>query len=175
MKTLKNYLIGGTFFSIILIFCVLINDSPNFTKLLNNNDYVMNEEQYKKEIIFNIDLKNLKSNNNLLIFKEDNCLIIIKEIVKNDLSDQITIMFKSIGSFTKNEGKIYTGNSYLNPLTNPVTLKYKDINFYYSIKHYGANKDGDYFGFSIPSSYINETNPELILNNLSILYIKKRN
>lgn len=146
-----------------------ISNSISFIEIISSNDYQIVEEIKITPIVFTLDMENMRSNVNKIIYADEDCNIKIQSF-KLLPNNQYDIIFSTNGKFNKNGGIIFTGNSYIDMLNHEPKLYTENNTYWYlSSIHRLAKNNGDYFGFSIDKSQI--IGNKIILNLDGIIKI----
>ena len=141
---------------------------------MSSEDYQVVEESEIFPIVFILDMDDLKSNEDKIVYASDKCVIKIHSF-KLLNNDQYDIVFSTKGEFNKNGGIIFTGNSYQDVLNHEPKLYTEDnIYWYLSSIHRFANENGDYFGFSIEKDKIIGNKIILNLDGINKISINKK-
>jgi hypothetical protein len=139
-------------------------------------DYTYSYQTIDSDINFDVNIQNLDSNENKIIYNKDGCSIMIDSIIKEN--HQYIIYFSSHGTYNQNSGKLITAIEHKFMPNKMIDDKIHASCFVNNVecRNYslsGINfKDGDEFSFIIDEKIL-ESNTNITLKNLIIIEMDK--
>lgn len=182
MEKKKNILIIVLIALHIISICIFCNiDKIRLMKnglryQLSNMEYLISSQTITDDVSFDIDIKNLNSLQNKIIYENDGCTITLDSISK--FNGKYILYFSSHGTYNEQSGKLVTAIEHIVLPTKEISDKIHASCFIDDIEcqNYSLSainfKDGDEFSFGVDEKVL-ENGKKLFLKNLILIEMKK--